>query len=123
MQLAGVGCCEHCCIQRDHHGARGKHGDLAVSGTKEGHLQCGGVPEGCMSQGSSSCPMSSCRARPCMAMSLSAWAQGSAGAGGRGLLGPVWGQPSLLRVLLAVAGGPGHCCGGETARLTMCAGP
>ena len=129
MQLAGVQCCEHCCIQRDPHGAGANmgphHGEWApaASGTKEGLLQCRVVPGGCMSQGSSSCPTHSRRARPCTATSLSAWAEGSAGAGGRGLLWPVWGQPSPLKLLLAAAGSPEHCCGGETARPVVRAGP
>lgn len=54
---------------------------------------------------------------------LSGWAEGSAGAKGRGLLRPVWGQPSPLRFLLALASGPGHCYGREIAGLVVCASP
>lgn len=77
--------------------------------------------EGLGEPGEQLLPTCSCRARPCMVMSLSTWAEGPAGTGPRRLLWPVWGQPSPVRLPLAAAGSCGHCYSRETTQSCMVA--
>jgi len=126
VQLAGAQCCEHCCIQRDPHGARGGEdghpsGDraLAVSSTKggshsvEGSLGVHGPGEELLFHRLMQSEILYSDALLCMGRGLCrCWREGAAVASVR---------PVPPRLLLAVAGGPGHCRSRETARLVVCA--
>lgn len=94
----------------------------AVRGTKEGLLQCRGVPGGCLESGSVLGVHVPMQSKVLYSDVVSGRAEGSAGARRRGCCGQGGSSPpSLLPLLLALASGPEHCYGREIAGLAVCA--